>query len=137
MPLLRVNRHPSRIQLMLFALLWMAVAILLRGRALAHGHGLLARACGVAALCSPGAFVFGWEGLRRFYVGACYAAYPLGWIVSHVLLAGIYYLLFTPVGGLLRLFNHDPLQRRFDRGAATYWQPRPPAPPAETYFRPY
>lgn len=135
MPLLRVNRRPSRVQLMLFAAVWMGLAVLLRGRALAHQRETLAAVLRIAAVVPVLALAFGWEGLRRLYVGACHAAYPLGWVVSHLALAGVYYLVFTPAGWLLRRFGHDPLQRQFDPRAASYWQRRPPAPRAAAYFR--
>jgi hypothetical protein len=130
-----VNRQPSRWQLTIFALLWMAVAVLLHARSLSHGHTWLAEARIVAGLLAPASFVFGWEGVRRLYVGACYAAYPLGWVVSHLVLAAVYFAIFTPAGWLLRRFQGDPLQREFKPDAPTYWIPRGPAPEARSYFR--
>ena len=62
--------------------------------------------------------------LRRWiFVGWIYAAFPIGWTVSHVLLASIYYLVFTPIGLLLRLIKGDPLERQLDPSAASYWRP--------------
>lgn len=136
MPLLRLNRRPARLQLVLFALAWIALAIFGRGRALAHGRIGLALWLRVAAVVPVACLAFGWEGLRRLYVAACLVAYPLGWVISHVVLAAIYYLVFAPVGWAMRLCGRDPLQRRFDASASSYWQPRPPAPKAESYFRP-
>ena len=47
-------------------------------------------------------------------------AFVLGNIVSRVLLGLIYYLLFTPLGLLRRLFGADKLAAR-RRGAGSYW----------------
>jgi hypothetical protein len=47
--------------------------------------------------------------------------FPLGWAISHLLFGIIYYLVLTPVGLLLRLFRYDPLRRRRDENAQTYW----------------
>ncbi|MEE3202467.1 MAG: SxtJ family membrane protein [Acidobacteriota bacterium] len=74
--------------------------------------------------------------LRRWiFVGWIYAAFPIGWTVSHVLLASIYYLVFTPIGLLLRLIKGDPLERRLDRSAASYWRPHESLRDVRRYFR--
>jgi hypothetical protein len=74
--------------------------------------------------------------LRRVLFLAWMAAvFPLGWAISHLLLALIYYLIFTPVGLAMRLFGRDPLQRRFDREAPTYWIEHNPADDPARYFR--
>jgi hypothetical protein len=62
-------------------------------------------------------------------------AWPIGWAVSHLLLAGVFYLLIAPLGLAIRLSGRDKLQMRPEPSAATYWTPRPPAPPADRYFR--
>ncbi|HUG90893.1 MAG TPA: SxtJ family membrane protein [Planctomycetaceae bacterium] len=73
---------------------------------------------------------------RYVYLGWMCALYPLAWLVSHTVLVLIYYLLLTPIGLVMRLCGRDPLQRKFDREASTYWQRRPdPEPGAERYFR--
>jgi hypothetical protein len=63
------------------------------------------------------------------------AAKPIGWTVSMALLAVVYFLVFTPVGLILRAFGHDPMQRGFDRGRASYWGEHPPPPEPRRYFR--
>jgi hypothetical protein len=63
------------------------------------------------------------------------AAFPIGWTVSHLLLAAVFYLLIAPLGLLLRTFGRDKLKLREDRSPATYWTPRPPSKPLSRYFR--
>jgi hypothetical protein len=63
--------------------------------------------------------------------------YPIGWTISHLLLASVYYLVLTPIGLLGRLLGRDPMQRRFDPGAATYWAPWRGSTETRRYFRPY
>lgn len=54
----------------------------------------------------------------------------LGRFVSPIALAILFYAVFTPIGGLMRLAGKDPLKLRRDPGAASYWTPRqPPGPP--------
>jgi hypothetical protein len=73
---------------------------------------------------------------RRFvYLGWIYAAYPIGWTVSHLLLGAIYYLVVTPIGLLLRMTGRDPLERAFDRSAPTYWTPHNPGSDVSRYFK--
>ena len=57
-------------------------------------------------------------------------------MVSHVVLALVYYLVFVPIGLLMRLFGYDPMKRGFDPEAATYWTARDPkASEPKRYFR--
>jgi hypothetical protein len=75
--------------------------------------------------------------LRWIFVGWILAVFPIGWLVSHLLLAAVFYLLFTPVGLLMRICGYDPMQRRIDRNAESYWKPRPTKADTERYFKQY
>jgi len=44
----------------------------------------------------------------------------LGWINTRLILGVIYYLLFAPVGLVIRLFGRDPMQRGRVSDALTY-----------------
>jgi hypothetical protein len=71
------------------------------------------------------------------YVGWSYGTYPIGWVVSHVLMAAVYFILFTFVGALMRLFGYDPLARTFDRSATSYWVRHEDQSDVSYYFRQY
>ena len=74
--------------------------------------------------------------LRRFlFMAWLGAVFPIGWVLSHLLLAVVFYLVVTPIGLLLRLFRYDALRRRFDRSAQSYWIERGSAPEPKSYFR--
>jgi hypothetical protein len=60
---------------------------------------------------------------------------PLAWSVSTLLLVFVYYLVLTPVGLVLRVAGRDPLRRRFEPRAASYWVKRTEAAKSERYFR--
>ena len=75
--------------------------------------------------------------LRWIYVGWMVTVFPIGWLISHALLGLIFYALITPVGLLMRCCKYDPMQRRWDRTAKTYWQARPKNDDAERYFKQY
>ena len=62
--------------------------------------------------------------LRIVYLGMIYATLPIGIVVSYVILAATYYLVLTPIGLVMRLCGYDPMHRRFDRKAESYWVPR-------------
>ncbi len=87
-----------------------------------------AAACGLLAAAWP-------RGLGPLYVVLSLVAWPIGWVVSHVLLAAVFYGVVTPVGLVMRLIGRDPLQRRFDPDAETYWTRREPAADITRYFR--
>ncbi len=62
--------------------------------------------------------------LRPVYVAWMVAAYPIGWVVGHLVIGVIFYLVVTPIGLLMRLVGRDPLNRQFDPKSESYWQPR-------------
>jgi protein-S-isoprenylcysteine O-methyltransferase Ste14 len=72
---------------------------------------------------------------RPMFVAWMYAAYPMGWVVSHVLLAVVFFGVLTPIGLAMRLFREDPMHRRLDRAARSYWVERRPAADVSRYFR--
>lgn len=60
----------------------------------------------------------------------------LGRIVSPLVMGLIYFLLVTPIAWLARSFGADPMRRRFDPGATSYWIERePPGPDPGTMER--
>ena len=75
--------------------------------------------------------------LRVPFLGLQYLAYPIGFVLSHVLMAVVYFGVVTPVGLLVRTFKGDLLERAFDPKASTYWTSREGPASVERYFRPY
>lgn len=73
--------------------------------------------------------------LQPVYVGWMGLTFPIGWTVSHVLVAAMYFVVLTPVGAIYRVLGYDPLRRRLDRDAKSYWLARPGPAPANRYFR--
>jgi hypothetical protein len=80
----------------------------------AAAAGLLA---GLAGLMRPAA-------VRYVQVGVTVLLYPLGLAVSYLVLAIIWYGLFTLVATIFRCLGRDALQRSFDLAATSYWQPK-------------
>ncbi len=88
----------------------------------------LALAVGGAGLVRP-------RMIQPVFVGWMVAAFPIGWTVSHVLLACLFYGVFTPIGLLFRCTGRDALARRADRQKPTYWAPKPAVSDIGSYFR--
>jgi hypothetical protein len=72
---------------------------------------------------------------RPIFVVWGYMTYPLGWVVSHVLLILVFCVVLTPIGLLVRLLSHDPLHRQFDPSAASYWMPHQKTTDFRRYFQ--
>ena len=54
-------------------------------------------------------------------------------VVSPVVLGVMFFALVTPFGVIRRLAGRDPMARRFEPGASTYWiERRPPGPDPKT-----
>jgi len=136
MALVTIPWHPSRKDLRVFAalqcLFFAVIAVMLCRRT---------HACGFAAALMTASTLLAVIGLLRpewirpVYVGWMLAVFPIGWVVSHTVLVIAYFGVVTPIGWLLRLRGYDPLDRRFDATASSYWKPRPPSPEVSRYFR--
>jgi len=75
------------------------------------------------------------EAGRRLYVGWMLAAVPIGWTLSHLVLAAVYYVVLTPIGLIMRASGKDPMHRGFDREARTYWIERKRRDDPTRHFR--
>jgi hypothetical protein len=71
---------------------------------------------------------------RIIYLGLTFVTLPIGWIISFILLAIFYFLLIMPIGFIFRLVGRDPLCRKFDSAAGSYWLPRRPPDSNDRYF---
>ena len=64
-------------------------------------------------------------------------ALPIGFVLSHVIMAIIFYLVITPIGLVFRLMGRDVLGRRMDRQRRTFWHERGPQRSPASYFKLY
>ena len=97
---------------------WMSISIL-----------LLAAIAGLLGWLKP-------VWLRPVFVGWSIAAFPVGWVMSHLLLLCLFFGVFTPLGLLLRCLGKDALNLR-RRGAEGYWQQRAQERDLSRYLRQY
>ena len=137
MSIVQVNTDPTRKQLNQFGFIWLGFLTLFGAIVFFKlGEPTVAKVLWVLAVVVP---VVGWSVpafMRLVFVGMSYLAWPIGFVVSHVVLALVYYLVFMPIGLVMRVIGYDPMKRRFDPEAATYWIERDPkASEAKRYFR--
>jgi hypothetical protein len=59
--------------------------------------------------------------IRPIYVTWMIAVFPMGWTISHLLLAVLFFGLFTPIGFLLRMCGRDALGLKLQFKTASYW----------------
>jgi hypothetical protein len=60
-------------------------------------------------------------------------AFPIGWLVSHVILAVVFIGVFIPLALIFRIMGRDVLALKLHREKETYWLPKPPFD-ASRYF---
>lgn len=60
--------------------------------------------------------------LKHVYIFWMHLAFVLGWINTRLILCILFYLVFTPIGIIIRVCGKDLLERKFDKEAETYWE---------------
>jgi hypothetical protein len=135
MALLDVNWNPDRRELRQFALLWVgffglvgAYCVWMKDAPTAAAAFWVVAGLGLVGYFLPAV-------LRPVYILWMALALPIGWTISHLLLLGVYYLVVTPIGLIMRLVGYDPMARQFDRAAKSYWTPHDPAGEPGRYFK--
>ena len=137
MSLLEINWNPSPKDLTWFSLFGCAagpvvatVLYTLQGVPLPWCLGLAAAGVfiGISRLVSL-------KMTRWLYRAMVAATLPLGFGVSFTLMALFYYLLLTPLALVFRLMGRDPLNRRFDPDASSYWLPHQQTVEKNRYFQ--
>jgi hypothetical protein len=62
--------------------------------------------------------------LKPIYRGWMVFTRCVSWLLTNVVLGVVFYLGFTATGLVMRLLGKDPLHRRMDKGARSYWVKR-------------
>jgi hypothetical protein len=137
MSLVEINWYPNRKQLQNFGIIALAASAiiclllyLLKG--IAIQWALTIFAAGFIIFASS---MISLRLTRMIYVCLVAVTFPIGLVVSFTLLMAFYFLLFTPLGFIFRLMGRDPLRRKFDPTANSYWLQRNPPEDPERYFQ--
>jgi hypothetical protein len=134
--MMRIDRDPGPRELAVFAAV-LPLTFALLGLIVGHRCGFVVgrNALWVAGAVLTAAY-FAVPRLRRpIYVGMSRAVYPIGWLLSHVILLVVFVFVVTPIALLLRMLGHDPMQRRFDSSSPSYWVLHGPAEDPRRYFQ--
>ena len=126
---------PSPRMLRQFAGLWMLFfAGLGAWHGLAHGETRLAAGL-IAIALTIGPAGMAWPAaVRPIFVTWMVLAFPIGWLVSRVVLVTLF-VLITPVAVLFRILGRDPLLLQRPAGRNSYWTPKPASPDVRSYLR--
>ena len=137
MSLIEIVKNPNKIELRWFAGLWFPLFWGMIGGIIHTATGTLdasiviwstAAALGVCGLIIPSL-------MRPIFLGMVYATAPIGFVVSHVIMGVVYYVVLTPLGVARRTFGRDPLSRKIERDAETYWLPLAAEKDVTRYYR--
>jgi saxitoxin biosynthesis operon SxtJ-like protein len=126
-PSLKVLRQFAVLCLVVFG--GMAGAGLWRGQGITTGVAiaLAGIAVGLVGVVQPAA-------IRWIYSGWMIAVFPIGWTISRLMLAALFYLIFTPVALVFRVFRRDALHLR-RQDARSHWMPKAGVSSPDQYFR--
>ena len=120
--MIAIQWNPSAKQLRQFAGIWFPAFCGLVGWSIARKTGhwhevevgwVIAGVISIAGLVFPPL-------IRPIFVGLILLTYPIGWVVSHLLLGLIFYGVVTPIGLILRISGHDPLQLKKPSGNSVW-----------------
>ena len=136
MKLIDINWRPTDRQLRQFGLICIAGLPVLGWVFSSHHPTITAAAAVAGAVCG----LLGWlkpQLLKPLFIGLTVVTFPIGLLVSELIVGLMFVFLFTPVALAFKLMGRDALQRRFDRQRKTYWEPHPASVPAHRYFQQY
>ena len=95
-----------------------------------NAFGALAAYSGVFAVIFP-------KAVLPVYLGLTIVSYPIGFVLSHVIMGALFFGMITPIGIFMKLIGRDPLERKIDKDAKSYWLDSRPDRGKESYFRQY
>ena len=146
MALIEVNWKPDGRQLRRFGIFAAVILVAVGGWAFWR-HALLwfdltgqgARTAAVILWCVAGLCVIlaaaAPRALLPLYWLLSAVGLPIGVVVSYLLMALLFFGIFTPIALCFRLIGRDALCRKFDRDAASYWVRRRRTDDVKRYFR--
>jgi RsiW-degrading membrane proteinase PrsW (M82 family) len=118
-----------------FAVLWILFFLAIAGmeefqenrRTIAILLAIVAVSIGPIGLAYPRA-------IRPIYVGWMKLAYPISWVVSHLIFGIVFFVLFTPIALVFRIMGRDVLKVHPPVAGSTYWTPKPAASDSARYL---
>jgi len=131
----RVKWHPDKSELRSFALAMLVGFTVLAGLSIWRHHGIASVTVVLMAVGLGLALAAAVPGLNRLAYLAVYLPTSfIGHYISKVVLFFVFFLVFVPIGLLLRLLGKDILRLRTAKPRAV-WAIVPPAKGASRYYR--
>ena len=137
--MIQINWNPTTRVLRQFAGVWFPLFCVMVGIFVGRSTGywletqrawIVAGALALVGLVRPAI-------IRPVFVGLMVVTYPLGFAVSHVLLAGIFWCVLTPIGIARRFMGADALNLRNEKRRDTLWIKSSATQTNSRYTRPY
>ena len=75
--------------------------------------------------------------MRWIFVAASVAAFPIGWVATHLILGILFYIVLTPLALFFRLKGRDILKRQRPPANASMWETKEPTTDPARYLRQY
>jgi hypothetical protein len=72
---------------------------------------------------------------RIIYLSLMLLVYPIGLIVSFLMIVLLYYAIIAPMGIIFKFLKKDPLRREFDESVSTYWVKHKDRKDINSYYR--
>jgi hypothetical protein len=136
MSLVEINWNPEKGQLRMFGL----TAIIVLGivgiilRFVFGVAGIAAVFVAGAGLCIFIVSLVSIKAARIIYLGLTFAALPVGFVISILLIAVFYFFILTPIGLVFKLIGRDALARKFRTDTTSYWTSHTQSSDPERYF---
>ena len=131
--LIDINRDPSTTQLRQFAL---STLVMLPLVVWLWSARTVPMVCASAA--AFGILLCGWLRpglLKPLFIGLSILTWPIGFIVSEVVLLVLFYAVFAPAGLISRLLRRDPLDLKPDSAVQGAWKAKKPETDTSRYYR--
>lgn len=129
---------PSERMLRQFAVLWILFfGGLATWEAAIRGRPLLGLSLAVLCLTVGPLGLWQPKWVRPIFVAWLIAAFPIGWLVSHLSLAMVYYFIITPLALIARSLGRDRLSLRRRPDPSTHWRLLQGPTDVRRYFRQY
>lgn len=116
---------------LVFLLAWAAY------QGLARDHQTAALVLSALAIVVGGVGLIWPTVVRWIYVGSTLLAFPVGWVVSQLMLAVMFYVVITPLALFFRLRGRDLLRREPPGNCESCWTPKSLPNDVRRYFRQY
>jgi hypothetical protein len=135
MGLFKLNTKPTARVLREFTAAWLIFFLLLAANQIwRRGHVSVGIALAVVALVGLVGLIKP-NAMRPIFIAASIAAFPIGWVVSHVALLVMFYGIVTPFAFFWRIRKRDVLQLRKRPEQTSFWIHREAEPAPERYLK--